>query len=595
MDLTVDQIYAFAILGGVLVLFIGGWLRYDFVAFAALFAAVLTGLVPTDGAFAGFGNPAVVTVALVLMVSEGLRQSGVVDLIADTVVPDTKSPTLLIAVLAGLAAALSGLMNNVGALALLMPVALQAARRSNMSPALLLMPLSFGSILGGMTTLIGTPPNILVSNYRASGTGEAFAMFDYSWVGVPVALAGVLFISLIGWRLIPAGRKPDSSGDAVFDIKDYVTEVRVPDETPLVGGFMLEVMDDLSEMDVAVAGLVRDERNIPSPGMTERIRAGDVLTISGDAEALEKAVAELKLELVGQKNIEDEALSSDRVSLIEAVVTPGARIAGMTTKEIHLRQRYGVNLLALSREGKRAMTRMNQHRFRAGDVLLLQGDATQLFDSLSRLGCLPLAKRSLGVGKRRRALFASSVFGLAIAAAAFGVLPITVAFGLAIAAMILGRIVSPSRAYSSIEWPVLVLLGCMIPVGDALDRTGAADVIASGIVTLTDQFPVVVALVVVMVVTMTLSDIMNNAATAVVMAPISVQIASQLNSNPDTFLMAVAIGASCAFLTPIGHQNNTLILGPGGYRFGDYWRMGLPLEILVVCVSVPFLLMDWPL
>jgi di/tricarboxylate transporter len=317
--------------------------------------------------------------------------------------------------------------------------------------------------------------------------------------------------------------------------------------------------------------------------------------VTGEAEALEKAIADFKLELVGEEEIEAGSIKSERISLVEVVVSPGARIAGMTTKEIGLRNRYRLNLLAVSRHGERTLTRMNQHRFRPGDVLLLQGDADQIGDSLSRLGCLPLAKRSLGVGRHRRALFASTVFGISIVAAALKMVPITIAFGLAIAVMVLGRIVSPSRAYSSIEWPVLVLLGCMIPIGEALDRTGAAALIAQGIVALTSQFPIVVALILVMVVTMTLSDIMNNAATAVVMAPISVQIADQLNSNPDAFLMAVAIGASCAFLTPIGHQNNTLIMGPGGYRFGDYWRMGLPLEILVVATSIPFLLFAWPL
>lgn len=593
--MTVDQISAFAILFGVLVFFIGGWLRYDFVAFGALFAAVVAGIVPADNAFVGFGNPAVITVALVLMISEGLRQSGVIDLIADHVVPDTKSPTLLIFVLAGLAAALSGLMNNVGALALLMPVALQAARSSGLSPTVLLMPLSFGSILGGMTTLIGTPPNILVSNFRAAGTGEAFGMFDYSWVGVPVTVAGVAFIALIGWRLIPASQRAASSGDAEFDIQPYLTEVRLSADSKLIGGFMLEAMDQLNEMDVTVAGLVRGEEEIPHPGMTERARENDILMISGDADALEKAVADLKLELVGEEELRTGAIKSDRVSLIEAVVTPGARLVGMTTKEVGLRTRYRLNLLAVSRQGKRAMTRMNAHRFRAGDVVLLQGDTDQISDALGRLGCLPLAKRSLGVGRKRRALFATAIFASAIAAAAFKIVPITIAFGVAIAAMILSRIVSPGRAYRSIEWPVLVLLGCMIPVGEALDRTGAADLIAIGIVSITDQFPVVVALVLVMVVTMTLSDIMNNAATAVVMAPISIQIAERLGSNPDAFLMSVAIGASCAFLTPIGHQNNTLIMGPGGYKFSDYWRMGLPLEILVVVVSVPFLLLAWPL
>lgn len=593
--MTVDQISAFAILAGVLVFFIGGWLRYDFVAFGALFAAVVAGIVPSDEAFSGFGNSAVVTVALVLMISEGLRQSGVIDLIAEHVVPDTKSPTLLIAVLAGLAAALSGLMNNVGALALLMPVALQAARRSNLSPGLLLMPLSFGSILGGMTTLIGTPPNILVSNFRAAGTGEAFGMFEYSWVGVPVAMAGVAFISLIGWRLIPVSKSQPSTGDAEFDIQPYLTEVRLNADSKLVGCFMLEAVNQIGEIDITVAGLVRGEEQIPNPGMTVRLQEDDILLITGDADALEKAVAEMKFDLVGEEELHAGALKSERVSLIEAVVTPGARIAGMTAKEVGLRSRYLLNLLAVSRHGKRSMTRMSTHRFRPGDVALLQGDADQIYDALRRLGCLPLAKRSLGVGKQRRALFATAIFASAIAAAAFKLVPITIAFGAAVAVMILSRIVSPGRAYRSIEWPVLVLLGCMIPVGEALDRTGAADLIAIGIVAVTDQFPVVVALVLVMVVTMTLSDIMNNAATAVVMAPISVQIAERLDANPDAFLMSVAIGASCAFLTPIGHQNNTLIMGPGGYNFSDYWRMGLPLEILVVAVSVPFLLFAWPL
>ena len=592
--MTVDQISAFAILAGVLVLFIGGWLRYDFVAFGALFAAVVTGIVPSDSAFSGFGNPAVVTVALVLMISEGLRQSGVVDLLAEHAVPDTQSPTLLIAVLAGLAAALSGLMNNVGALALLMPVALQTARKSNVSPTILLMPLSFGSILGGMTTLIGTPPNILVSNFRGAGANEPFAMFDYSWVGVPVALAGVAFVSLIGWRLIPTGRTAPS-GDAEFDLQPYITEVRISSGSILIGKFMLEVIKELEDKDVTVAALIHNDQPMPYPPVTNRAEEGDVLTITGDADSLDTAIADLKLELVGAEDRAQEHIKSDRVSLVEAVVTPGGRIEGMTVQEIGLRHRYDLNLLAISRHGQRSMTRMKQHRFRAGDVLLLQGETDLVSDSLVRLGCLPLAKRSLRVGRRRRALFASAVFIAAITTAAFKFVPITVAFGVAVAIMILGRIMSPSRAYGSIEWPVLILLGCMIPVGEALDRTGAAALIAQGIVSLTSQFSVVVALVLVMVVTMTLSDIMNNAATAVVMAPISVQIANGLNSNPDTFLMAVAVGASCAFLTPIGHQNNTLVLGPGGYQFGDYWRMGLPLEIIVVVVSVPFLVAAWPL
>ena len=593
--MTVDQVSVFTILAGVLVFFVGGWFRYDFVAFGALFASVLLGIVPTDSAFSGFGNPAVVTVALVLMISEGLRQSGVVDIVAESIVPDTQSPTLLLAVIAGLAAALSGLMNNVGALALLMPVALHAARKNDLSPSLLLMPLSFGSILGGMTTLIGTPSNILVSSYRNVSSGEPFGMFDYSWIGIPVSLLGVAFVALIGWRLIPKGRSAGSSGDAAFDLQPYMTEVRITAESGLVGKFMLEVLDVFEDRDVSVAGMIHDDRPIPYPALTDRASKDDILVVTGDADALDAAVVDLRLELVGADTIPEDSIKSERISLIEAVVSPGGRLEGMTPQEVGLRNRYRLNLLAVSRHGKRQMTRIKRHRFRAGDVLLLQGDAELVSDSLNRLGCLPLAQRSLSVGRQRRSFFAILIFGIAVAVAAFKLMPITIAFGAAVAALILGRIMSPSRAYTSIQWPIIVLLGCMIPVGEALDRTGAAALIAQGIVFVTEPYPVLVALILVMVVTMTLSDIMNNAATAVVMAPISVQIADRLESNPDTFLMAVAIGASCAFLTPIGHQNNTLIMGPGGYKFTDYWRMGLPLEVLVVAISIPCLLHAWPL
>jgi len=590
-----DQITAFAILIGVLFFFVWGKFRYDLVAFAALVAGVITGIIPSAEAFAGFSHPAVITVALVLMLSEGLQRSGAIDVIADFGVPETSKPIILIPALAALAAALSGLINNVGALALLMPVAIQSASRVGLSPAMVLMPLSFGSILGGMTTLIGTPPNIIVANYRAESAGEPFGMFSYSWIGIPVAVMGVLFVAVLGWRLIPKERLSKRAGEELFEVQPYVTEVRVTEDSAIIDRFLMELGDDLAESDVDIIGLIRGEDHFPYPPMTEKIKAGDIFVIRADADALDRVVADFAFELVGAAEIPSGSVKSDRVALLEAVVMPRSRIENLTPTELGLRTRFKLNLLAVSRHGKWIAERLGLHRFKAGEVLLLQGEVSQIYDNLARIGCLPLAKRSLRVGMRRQALVAVALFVGAILAATLKLVPITVAFGIAVAGMILVRIMSPSRAYSSIDISVIVLLAAMIPVGGALESTGAAKIIADSIVAATDSFSPVVALVVVMIVTMTLSDIINNAATAVVMAPIAALIATQFDVNSDPFLMAVAIGASCAFLTPVGHQNNTLILGPGGYKFSDYWRMGLPLEILVVVVSVPLLLFVWPL
>ncbi|MDP6574232.1 MAG: SLC13 family permease [Rhodospirillales bacterium] len=592
-----EQIFLLVLLLAVLVLFVWGRWRYDVVAVLALLAATMAGTVPFAEAFAGFGHPATVTVAAVLIISRGLQNSGAVDLMARHMLPPISSVPRHLGLLSGVAGALSAVMNNVGALALLMPAALRSAAEIKRPPALILMPLSFGSILGGLVTLIGTPPNIIVAAFRGDVTGTPFTMFDFSPVGGAVAIAGIAFIALFGWRLIPKPRRTKLSPRELFDIEGYVSEARVVRGTETVGRTLGEIDDEAGAHDAVIIGLLRRGRRLGPPARREKLRAGDVLVIEAGPEALGAVMAALHLKSTAArgKSKKGAFLAGEDISMAEAVVPPRSRIIGQARAGLRLRRRFAVNLLAVSRQGRPLRGRLGSLRFRAGDVLLLEGEAEGLPEAIAALGCLPLAERGLQRGVQRLAGLSILVFAAAVAAATAGLISLPVALVAAAAAMVVLGMVPAREIYDSVDWPVVVLLGAMIPVGQALDATGTTGLVAGSLVALAAAASPLVVLVIVMVVTMTLSDLMNNAATAVVMAPVAVQVAQQLGVSPDPFLMAVAVGASCAFLTPIGHQNNTLILGPGGYEFGDYWRMGLPLEVLIVIVAVPMVLWVWPL
>lgn len=590
--MTVEQIVVFATLALALVLFILGRWRYDIVALLALLVVTLTGIVPGDEAFIGFGHPAVVTVAAVLVVSRGLNNAGIVDQIARWMAWVGHRTTIQVAALTSLVTAISGFLSSVAAAAVLMPVAIQMARKSGNPPSILLMPLAFGSLLGATLTLIGSSPNIIIASYRAQTKGESFRMFDYTPVGMGVALAGVLFISLIGWRLIPQ-RKGQASREDLLQIEDYMTEVRVPEDFRLIGRPLRE-LEHATKTDVTVVGMIRGKRKLPAPSGSETMRAGDILIVEADPENLKSLVDTTALELVGSKDLGEDVLKSDEVSVLEAVVMPDSLMIGRTVRGLNLRWRYGLNLLAVSRQGRRLSAQLRRIRFRAGDVLLLQGRAGTLQEALPALNCLPLAERGLRVGQPRRIFLAVSIFGVALVAAATGLLPVQVAFVSAAVAMVLAGLISLREAYESINWPVIILLGAMLPVGQALEDTGGAQLIATTLLAIADQMPAVATLAILFMGTMFLSDLVNNAAAAVLMAPIAIGLARGLGASADPFLMSVAIGASCAFLTPIGHQSNTLVMGPGGYRFGDYWRMGLPLEIIITAVAVPLIIWLWP-
>ncbi|MDO9477987.1 MAG: SLC13 family permease [Pseudohongiella sp.] len=603
--MTHDQWIILAILAATVGMFLWGRWRHDIVAGAALLASVLAGLIDPADAFAGFGHPAVITVACVLVLSQGLQSSGAVEALTRTVLPEKTGRMLSLAALMGLGACLSAFMNNVGAMALLMPAAVSLAKRLELASGQVLMPLAFGTILGGMTTLIGTPSNLIVSGFRAEAGLGNFAMFDFMPIGLSVALAGVGFVVLLGWRMVPARKQAGIEG---FESGAYITEVRVQNNSKAIGMSLRDIETELEEVDAQVIGIVKNDIRLIAANPRRRVNRDDILMIEAEAESLSNVLSILGLTLeesVTPEPTEDNtsadntktepSTNTDEITLMELAVLPGSPLNGRSASDILLRSRYGLNLLALSREGKRSMKRLRSITLLSGDLLLMQGPPEAIAEFAADNGCVPLAQRDVRIPDKRKVIEASLIMLSSVGLAAFGVLPAAIAFAIGVIASMVLRTVPPRKVHEAIDWPVIVLLGALIPVAGAMEVTGTADLIARFMIDSVAQGHAVAGLVLILVVTMFLSDLMNNAATAAVMCPIAIGTSTTLGVSPDSFLMAVAIGASCAFLTPIGHQNNTLILGPGGFRFGDYWKLGLPLEILVVAISVPMLLFVWPL
>jgi di/tricarboxylate transporter len=590
---TLDQILLFSLFAVVFALLIWGKIRFDLVAFAALILAAFLDLVPSDQIFSGFGHPAVIIIALVLIVSRGLMNSGAVELVAKYLFSASRSLSGHIGIMAIVGAGLSGIINNVAALALLMPLDLEAAKKAARSPGLSLMPLSFATILGGMITLIGTPPNIVIAEYRSDALGSPFSMFDFAPVGLVVAISGIAFVTLIGWRLLPARFRQAPETDSMAEGL-YSAELKVgklPDDKDLTLGDLYPVAD---EKDVAIIGLVRHGSRIRGFARRELIKENDFILVEGDPKAIETFMGAAKLEFAGSERHKG-GLTGGALSLTEAIVPDTARINGSSAFQLRLLYGHDVTLLGISRAGQRIQNRVRHETIRPGDVLLLLGSSDRLEMAVQWLGVFPLEGRTTGMIQRNKARLAILGFILAIAAAVAGFAYLPVALAACVVLYAATGLVSGSDVYTAVEWKVIVLLGSLIPLGQAFEAAGNAQIIADGILALTAGAPAWVTLAVLMAVTMTLSDFLNNVATCLIAAPISVQIANSLGVNPDPFLMAVAVAGSCAFLTPIGHKNNTIIMGPGGYRFGDYWRIGLPLEVLVLAVGIPAILVFWPL
>jgi di/tricarboxylate transporter len=592
--MTINQTIVFCIIVFAMVMFIWNRIRYDVVGLMALLVGVLSGVVPSDHAFAGFGHPAVITVAAVLVISKALQNSGLVDQLVALLAGSRGSPTLQVAAGSTIAAALSTVMNNVGALALMLPVALRNAYQAGRSPSLVLIPLSFASLLGGLVTLIGTPPNIVISGYRESQIGKPFAMFDFAPVGLAVAVAGLVYLITIGWRLLPERITVVDDDNDQFHVERYTLESNVPAASPLVGMRVRE-LEVMFEREVSVLAIIRKGIRRLAPRAIEKIRADDILILQGDPGLIAPLADDVQLGALGHQVEGGKDLMSEDVEVIEAIVLPNSPIEGKSMRQYRIHDRLGINLLAVARHGRPPTARLKNIRFKTGDVLLFQGETAIMAEALKTLGCLRLADRVISEPVIASNIWMpTGVFAGAIAAAAFGLISVPVAFVGAVLLMVLSNTISLNEVYDSIEWPVILLLATLIPVGEALQTTGGTGLIADALLGATVGMPMWTIVAMILVVSMWMSDFVHNTPTAILMAPIAMGIASGLNANPDTFLMAVAVGAASPYLTPIGHQSNTLVMGPGGYRFQDYALVGLPLQVVIALVGVPMILWVWP-
>ncbi len=590
--MTQDQLLAFAVIAGMMVLFVWGRIRYDLVAGLALLVAILVGVVPFDQAFSGFSNDILVIIAAALLVSAAVTRSRLIESLLQALGPRISSVRAQLILLVAVVTVLSAFVKNIGALAMMLPVAFQMAKRSNVSPSVFLMPMAFGSLLGGLMTLIGTSPNIIVSELRQELAGKPFSMFDFTPVGLGLSLIGIVFLAF-AYKLLPQDRKGESSLAEGIDIQDYVTEGRVGPKSSFAGETLRALRKKLSK-DVSVNAVVREGEKQPATQDTV-LQEDDRVILEGEPAALDEAVKTAGLELEGEDRETKIEAPAAEVGTLEAVIGPGSLLIGQTAGRLALHERFNVNMIAVSRSGDRLTERLRDIRLYAGDVIVLQGPIPEMGEVLRELGCLPLAAREIHLGNVRRGLVPIGVLAVAMILAGTGKLPVGIAFfGAALAIVLLGSL-SVREAYTSIEWPLLVMIGALIPVSEAIRSTGGADVISSSLANLAHSLPPWGTVMLIMAAAMALTPFLNNAATVLVMAPIAASFAQRLGFAPDAFLMAVAVGAGCDFLTPIGHQCNMLVFGPGGYKFGDYARLGAPLSLLVLALGTPLILLVWPL
>ena len=593
LGLPFVQFAAFGLVVAMLLLFMWGKLRYDLVAMLILLAGATLGVVNPKHAFEGFSNPVIIIIASVLIVSKAISASGVLNGMMTTLLSRVSSTSGQVGMLTAFVTFLSAFIKNVGTLGIFMPVAMDTARRAGRSPSIYLMPLAFGSLIGGTITKIGTSPNLLISEVRVqNGASEPFALFDFLYVGLPLSCAAILFL-MIGWRLVPqriSAAKPGGENTA-----HYTTELKILEDSPLIGKDVSEV-EALAEGDLIVTSIIRDNGHEYFPSRSWMLYKNDVIVVRADPKAAAKIVDKGKLQIVGADELDAPEGGHPELEIVEAVVIEDSPLVGNSPSAMRLRRRYDVNLLAISRSGTQIATRIGSHLFRPGDVIVFQGWSERLPAALQELGCLPLADRGLsGLGRQRQGLVSLAILAIAMVLISTKIVPVDVGFFGAAVLILLFRQLSLKEAYEAIEWPVIVMLGCLIPVGEGLKETGATDVVAQVLSTWATNMPGIYALGMMLVASMVLTPFLHHAAAVLVLGPVAAVLAKNLGYNVDPFLMAVALGCACDFLTPIGHQNNLLVMGPGGYRFFDYWRLGLPLSIIIAVGGTLLISFFWPL
>ncbi len=587
-----EQIVVVATLLATLVMFAWGFWRYDLVALIALLVLVVLGIIPDAEAFSGFGHPAIITVAAMLIISAALEKTGIVDMIAARILRD--SPGMIMAMLmqTGAVTIMSAFMNNIGALALMLPVALQVARRTGVHPAHFLMPLAFGSILGGLLTMIGTPPNIIIATFRQEAMGQPFGIFDFTPAGLAVSIVGLAVIALVARHVIPV-RNENGSVDVYDQLEPYLTEITIPEDSDF-SGLRLRELREAGEDDVAIVAMIRNGERTLSPHGNVGLRPDDTFILEADPDSLRAFLERTGAQITAERHFGSDLFSSEDIVISEVVILPGSRLERRTAAGIRLRSAYGVNLLGVARQASQIRARLGHVRLRVGDVLLVQGDIDTIRETCAALECLPLEQRGVAI-RRKFSPVPIAIFAAALLASSFGLFPIQVTLSVAAVLIVLGNYISIREMYDAIDWPIIVLLGALVPVGATLDSTGVTGLIGQGIVDMVGVSPAMFVVPLLMIIAIALSNIINNAATAILMAPLALSVASGLGVNPDPYLMAVAIGSSCAFMTPIGHQSNLLVMGPGGYHFRDYWRLGLPVSVAAVLIGSPAILLVFSL
>ncbi len=595
----IQQYIVFGVIIGSLVLFVQGSIRYDFVALAALLVLTASQIIPSSEAFMGFGHPAIITVAAILVVSSALLKTGALDQLVELLNRSGQSISRKVLTLMAVTAILSSFMNNVGALALIMPIAIKTGKHHQISPSYLLMPVAFASLLGGLVTEIGTPPNLIISTYRHSAGLQSFSFFDFAPVGIGLTVVGILFISFIGWHFVPK-RKADNVQTDFFQVDEYMSELYIPESNKLADKTIRELLIEL-KLDINIISIIRGSKRIIAPHANELLQECDLLVVRADHADLTSLIEKSGFSLTATKVLYDESgkiLDNNNYTLIEIVLKDDSPAIGRNVIDLDLRKRYGVNLVAVSRRGISSYTRLKSFRFKPGDILLIQCPTENLQDLLYRMKGLPLAERGLILPNhnlKKHKNLTIGLFGISIIMTTLGIVSVHVSFVTCALLMVILNILTPREFYEAVDWPIIIMLGALLPVGEALQSTGGSDTIATMMLKAMAVLQPTMMIPLLMATTMILTNLINNAAAAVLMAPIALSLAKQMGVSVDPMLMSVAVSASSAFMTPIGHQSCTLVMGPGGYKFGDYWRLGLPVSIIVLVVGTPLILMFWPL
>ena len=586
--MTVDGLLVTAILVGIVVLFISEKYPLDIVAMLGLGVLLALGLVTLEDGFSGFSNPATLTVAAMFVLSAGLQKTGATAVVGRMMVRFSRTHYAALVVIMVAVTVMSAFVNNTAAVAVFIPLVTILATRRKIAASKLLIPLSYASQFGGVCTLIGTSTNLLVSSISAeAGYGE-FSMFEFSRMGLILFAAGVAYFLIFGRWLLPDRQAREVA--TTYHLGEYVTELRIRDKSPLVGKSVLE--SRLGEdHDIRVLGVLNagDEGWAP---LRRVLQPDDVLLVHGSLPDLMRLRGTMGLRIDADFKLRDETLQSEDLRLVEALVAPGSDLIGHTLKEVDFRNRYKALVLAMQRRGETINDRLGSVRLGLGDALLIQARGTQIRELRRDADFIVLGEVPGGT-LRHKAPLAIGILLAVVGLAAFNVVPIPVTAVLGCVALVMTRILEPEDIYRSINWQVIFLLAGVLPLGIAMHTSGAAGFLASQVVSLVGDMGPVAVLAAIYLLAAIMTETMSNAAAAVLLAPIAISTAGHLGVDPKPLLMAITFAASTGFSTPVGYQTNTMIYNPGGYRYADFLRAGMPLNILFCILSTIFIPRLW--